>query len=104
MITLYALLILMCGIMLFFPAAAFIHSRKKLLSPAFVSLATLGIAGVFSLYALTGSARALQHWQLLKTVQAMGGLDSIIRKIEKRVAEHPEDEKGRDILERLQKK
>lgn len=101
---LYGMLVLMFFTIPVMVAIAFRQAGKKWLSVRFFMIAIISGGVAATLYTLTGSAPALLHFELEKTIQSLGGMDAIIRAIEKRVAEHPEDAEGRAILDKLRKK
>lgn len=97
------LLILMFASMLGLVALTFRMAGKPLLSAPFCTITFFSALVSYTLYSATGSAPELAHYELEKTIQALGGMDAIVRAIEKRVAEHPEDKQGREILNKIKK-
>ena len=103
MILLKCLPILMLALMLTWVAIPFLQAGKSLLSRPFLVITFCSTLLTLSLYRITGSAPLLEHYQLEKSIQALGGMEAIIHAIEKRVAEHPEDKRGREILDKIRK-
>jgi len=105
---LYGLLILMLVSALSLLAVPFI-ANKSLLSRGFIIIAILTTLFSLTVYRIFGNHQALeewfsageQHYQLLVTLDQLGGVNGVITRIKKKLENNPDDAEGWFILGKL---
>lgn len=108
MIILYGLILMMLIGALGLLAVPFIHT-KMLCSRSYLLLALFTIALTLGIYQISGDKTALRawftqgqaHYQLLTQFDALGGIDGMIKHIEAKLKDNPNDAQGWLILAKL---
>jgi len=101
--TLSIIFIIMFIIMMSIIGVSFVKNKKITRKKLFLVIIILSALLSGYLYKILGSSKQLRHYDLEKTIEKLGGMEIIIQKIRQRVAEHPEDKQGREILKKLLK-
>ena len=109
MILLYGSFAILLFIAISLIAIPFIRNKMTLFSLNFLSLTCFVLLFTVSLYAIFGYQKQLiqwfnqgkNHYQLLTEIDRLGGVDSIINRIEQKLKKDPRDLKGWMILGKL---
>lgn len=91
-------------------ALPFVRAKHSLVSKPFLLLLSAFLTTPVILYVNFTNPKELlqwltygkQHYELALQVQALGGIDGLITRLKKKLEEHPNDQKGLEILRRLQ--